>query len=583
MIDPILSLAFSMYSNKGVYALLLGSGISRAAGIPTGWEVTLDLIRKLASMKGENCEPEPAKWYEETFSEEADYSKLLKLVAKTSSERNKLLKAYFEPTEDEREQGIKTPTEAHKAIANLVVQGYIRVILTTNFDRLLEKALEEVGVIPTIISTTDAIHGAIPITHANCMVIKLHGDYLDTRIKNTPDELSIYDKTLNNLLDRIFDEFGLVICGWSGEWDIALRKAIQRVKSRRYTTYWTVKDSLADKAKELAEVRKAEIISIQSADTFFTELTEKVLAINEFDRPHPLSAKTAVVTFKRYLEDDKYKIRLHDLVMQETDALIDSIIESKYSTHQPPPDQAELMRRMKQLEAKTEILQALMITGGYWGNKNVANLFVKCMERLVDQKKDSGGYTAWVNLQLYPNLLLLFSAGLAALAAENYSMLADLLLKPQNKYAIRGKEPLLLSVFPGIVIEQGMGRLLPDMDRRWTPTSDYLVEFFALPLREFIPDKIDLETKFDRLEYIISLSIIDYYQQISKYGWGPIGRFGWRLRYSGNHIASQIQSELETEKENWELLKVGFFGGSLERATAAQAGLIEELKQTPWH
>lgn len=63
----------------------------------------------------------------------------------------------------------------------------------------------------------------------------------------------------------------------------------------------------------------------------------------------------------------------------------------------------------------------------------------------------------------------------------------------------------------------------------------------------------------------------------------PIGRFGWHLRYSGDHISSQIQSELETEKENWKLLKVGFFGGSLERATAAQAGLIEELKQIHWH
>jgi hypothetical protein len=35
MIDPILSLAVSVYHNKGVYSLLLGSGISRSSGIPT--------------------------------------------------------------------------------------------------------------------------------------------------------------------------------------------------------------------------------------------------------------------------------------------------------------------------------------------------------------------------------------------------------------------------------------------------------------------------------------------------------------------------------------------------------------------
>ena len=35
MIEPIHSLAFSIQSNPGVYAVLIGSGVSRAAGIPT--------------------------------------------------------------------------------------------------------------------------------------------------------------------------------------------------------------------------------------------------------------------------------------------------------------------------------------------------------------------------------------------------------------------------------------------------------------------------------------------------------------------------------------------------------------------
>jgi hypothetical protein len=42
-------LAFSVYESKGVYALLLGSGLSRAANIPTGWEITLDLIRRIGT------------------------------------------------------------------------------------------------------------------------------------------------------------------------------------------------------------------------------------------------------------------------------------------------------------------------------------------------------------------------------------------------------------------------------------------------------------------------------------------------------------------------------------------------------
>ncbi|MBI1929655.1 hypothetical protein HYR99_36080, partial [Candidatus Poribacteria bacterium] len=81
----------------------------------------------------------------------------------------------------------------------------------------------------------------MPLTHTSCAIIKVHGDYLDTRIKNTPDELARYDKRLNQLLDRIFDEFGLIVCGWSAEWDVALRSAMERCKNHRFTTYWTIR------------------------------------------------------------------------------------------------------------------------------------------------------------------------------------------------------------------------------------------------------------------------------------------------------------------------------------------------------
>src|SRR5207248_9687258 len=122
--------------------------------------------------------------------------------------------------------------------------GYIRVILTTNFDRLLERAMEELGLTPTVIATVDQTAGALPLTHAGVTVIKLHGDYLDTRIKNTAKELAKYSAKLNALIDRILDEYGLIVCGWSAAWDIALREAVERCGSRRFTTYWTTRAPL---------------------------------------------------------------------------------------------------------------------------------------------------------------------------------------------------------------------------------------------------------------------------------------------------------------------------------------------------
>ena len=205
MIHPILSLAISVHSNRGVYALLLGSGVSRSALIPTGWDVVLDLVRKLAGLQGKDCEPDPASWYEHTYGEEPSYDKLLNDVAKSQSERSRLLRSYFEPTEEEQKEGWKLPTDAHRAIAHLVKGGYIRAIVTTNFDRLVEKALEVSGMTPTVIMTTDAINGAPPLIHTECVVIKVNGDYMDARIKNTPEELAQSDAPLDELLSRIFD------------------------------------------------------------------------------------------------------------------------------------------------------------------------------------------------------------------------------------------------------------------------------------------------------------------------------------------------------------------------------------------
>ena len=119
MIDPIQSLAFSIQANPGVYAVLIGSGVSRAAKIPTGWEITLDLIRKLAVLQEETGDPEPDNWYLEKFGKEANYSDLLKDLVKTRAERQQLLRPYFEPNDTEREQGDKEPTLAHRAMASL--------------------------------------------------------------------------------------------------------------------------------------------------------------------------------------------------------------------------------------------------------------------------------------------------------------------------------------------------------------------------------------------------------------------------------------------------------------------------------
>jgi hypothetical protein len=219
--EPSIPLAVSVHANKGVYALLLGSGVSRSAQIPTAWAITEDLIRRVAHLQGVSaeCEPEPAKWYQDQFGAEPSYGGLLEQLAGTQAERQRLLRSYFEPDEADLETGRKVPTDAHRAIAELVRKAYFKVILTTNFDHLLEQALEGIGVVPVVLATPDAIRGRTPLAHSGCTVVKLHGDYLDARILNTESELARYDAAVNELLDEVIADYGLIVCGWSEDWE----------------------------------------------------------------------------------------------------------------------------------------------------------------------------------------------------------------------------------------------------------------------------------------------------------------------------------------------------------------------------
>ena len=105
--DPLTQLAFSVYENKGVFALLLGSGLSRAAEIPTGWEITLDLVRRVALAQGVEEQPDWEKWYREKAGEQPNYSGLLEELASSPEERRSILHSYIEPTEETVKKGAK--------------------------------------------------------------------------------------------------------------------------------------------------------------------------------------------------------------------------------------------------------------------------------------------------------------------------------------------------------------------------------------------------------------------------------------------------------------------------------------------
>ena len=281
-VDPRTALASTLHS-AGTTAVLLGSGVSTSAGILTGWEVTQDLIRRIAVTEGvpsEELRDSPADWWVTQGRGQPRYDLLLEALAPMDFDRRVQLRRYFDS--DPRTGFDPKPTHAHLALARLAKRGSVPVILTTNFDRLLERALEAEGVAAQILIEPSAVRGMTPLPHAGVTVVKLHGDYAGGRLLNSPDELANYDPAWTGLLQRVFDEYGLLVVGWSGEYDLALAAAMAAGVGRRYAWYRAdYRGQLTVDARRLVAGHGAHVITTTGADEFFRELEARLAGLDQ--------------------------------------------------------------------------------------------------------------------------------------------------------------------------------------------------------------------------------------------------------------------------------------------------------------
>jgi hypothetical protein len=590
--DPRLTLALAFHNTRGGYAMLLGSGLSSAAAVPTGWGIVADLIRRIAIAEGggaaEHAERDPANWYHERYGSPPNYSELIGRLAPTTTERRELLRGYFEPTDEEREEGRKQPTRGHRAVASLVRNGYVRVILTTNFDQLIETALRDEGVIPAVISTADQVAGMIPLHLAPITVIKIHGDYLDTRIRNTDEELSSYPVEFDRLLDRVFDEYGLIVCGWSATWDPALRAAVERCPNRRFTTFWAARGELAHEARALIAHRQAQLIEIGDADEFFADISEKLSALESIRRPHPLTTPVAVATLKRYLSSPEHRIRLHDLVIGETELVIRRV-KTLIDIAPDPNPEGVVKAVMMKVEAACETLNALVATGAYWGEASHRAVWVEVLERLGNrspfQERLMGrGYDVWRELYRYPAQLAFYAGGVASCARgkEAEETLLDILLLPRIKFRMDGRADTPPSALHA---QKVLGH---DAARRWlrgtyTPVSDHLFETLEPILRPLFSDEEAYADGFDLWEYLIALAYSG--ENIAPPYAGqffvPFGRLVWRREaYFGRPtVKNRISEDVQREHANWLLLRRGLFAGNSENLLTLMATYENQLAQ----
>ena len=582
-IDPIVSLAFSIHAAPKRYALLLGSGLSTGAGIPTGWQITLDLVNRLAAVSGETPGDDPEAWYRDRYGEPPSYSRLLDELAKGPDDRQSILRSYIEPRDEDAESGDKQPTAAHNAIASLVRDGFINVIITTNFDRLLERALSDAGVEPVVLSTSNQVQGALSPHHTQCTVLKLHGDYLNSPIRNTEDELAQYEEPVDKFLDRIIDDYGLIICGWSGEWDSALREAIFRAPSRRFTTYWTSIDEPSDKATDLIRHRGATRITINDADTFFRMLADRVMALAEFTPPHPASTDAAVAVLKRYLSESRFKIQLSDFIATEVDKLAQRTSREHFPVSQGTPIDASLIReRLDAYEAAAATALSLAMVGGAWSEAEHVRIWQDALRRL-EQRGERSGIMTYRDLEQVPATLLLYALGLGAIHADRLSFLSAVLSTPL---------PRRMDDDPDILRRAGTGfppymlwrrKPIVGYENRMLPLNDWIHDRLRSHARELTRDSTTYTEMFDKLEILVALNFAHRppVPWLGKDEFLLRGAFGYRQE-NREQIISEIERSLSLDGNQSPYVTSGIFGDSPSECASVLDAFKQNIPRSPF-
>jgi hypothetical protein len=454
-LDPIVSLSVAIAEAPGSYAFFLGSGVSRDAGVPTGGEVfwrAVGELYRLETATSETPDDGLREWLEQTERADLGYSDILELITPDQATRRDYLAKHFEGIE---------PGPTHERLADFAARGLIRVFVTTNFDRLLERALQARGIEPIVVTSDADLAVAPGREHARCYVLKPHGDYLQQTIRNTPAELAVLEPAMTAELAEVFSRYGLVVLGYSGA-DPAIGEAMRGRRSR-YGVYWITRAEPSEPARSIVEALTGRVIERPDAAAFLADLDRRLAVFAAHPSGQtPLAVHDEVVVLLRRGD----RVGLAELLRaerREFEERVSALIEGRHS-EQPNEDialggHAELL---PVFERRLASLLPLIIYD--------AELFETEIEPLADyhgRQPVLGGYTFWRNLVAWSMWWLGLTIGAFAVRDGRYAALAPLFEAEVPDVYRSGSEPLVASL-PGDAGEAiGVARMKQVDDRNY--------------------------------------------------------------------------------------------------------------------
>lgn len=271
-IDHLVDLIITRNQEIPNFALLLGSGASKHSGVKTAREMIdtwrIQLYERSRAKTNFERWLRRQSWYES----DDEYSLLFELVCDQPSQR----RVYIEEC-----VGDAHPSWGYVYLTNLMKNGYLNVVLTTNFDDLINEAcfLYSEGLRPIVCAHDSAISG-IRVTSKRPKIIKLHGDFLYDNIKNTVRELETLEENIKRKIMQFAQEYGLVVVGYSGRDRSVMDVLEMLVKSEEYLKqgiYWCIRegDDIGRRLQSLLRKDRVYLVEIPGFDEIMAYIHDK--------------------------------------------------------------------------------------------------------------------------------------------------------------------------------------------------------------------------------------------------------------------------------------------------------------------
>jgi hypothetical protein len=262
------------------YAFFLGAGCSVSSGIPdSGTLVRENWLPRLRAVRAPHREDVDGWAAQEFDGYDPERPALIygDLVGKL----------FFYPEERQREIEELCercdPGFGYATLAQMMTieGGRFNIVLTTNFDDLIQDALYVYTKARPLVIQHESLAGYIRPTRTRPLVVKLHGDNHLTPY-NTSEETERLKDEIQSQIKTILYDRGLIFIGYGGN-DKSIKSLLEALPPEALPlgVYWVSGREPQGEIRSWLESRKAILVDIGDFDLLM------VLIMKEFALPHP--------------------------------------------------------------------------------------------------------------------------------------------------------------------------------------------------------------------------------------------------------------------------------------------------------